>query len=203
MKTLVLVHHAAADDSNPLVSDIERTLSPSGERAAVALAGQLAELGLNANVLLSSHAVSSRATADEIAAKLSLKTLIDRRLYDGGVIDFQEMVRSLDHGYDVAVLVGHNPSLSEFMRYLTDAERADIPLGSAVVIELAVNIWRHVVIGKGFFRTALIPPVEVVEEVKEETHPPPPRGWKDRLCHWLDLKSGDDEEEAENENKKA
>lgn len=189
------MRHAEADRSDPLAEETVRPLSPAGERAVASLAEQLAGLGLAADVLLSSQAVCSRATAGIIAAKLSLKVLIDRRLYDGGVVDFQEVVRSLEHSHNTAILVGHNSSLSEFMRYLTDANREDIPPGSAVIVDLAINIWHHVFIGKGLFRTQLFPPEEVVE-IKEDA-PPPPRGWKDRLCHWLDLKIDEDVEKEE------
>lgn len=197
MKTLILVSHAKADETDPLMDDCIRPLSPAGERAAASLADQLAvqlaELESPVDVLLSSHSVCSRSTAEAIASKLSLEVLIDRRLYDGGVQDLHDAVHSLDYRHNTVVMVGHNPTLSEFARYIMDARRDDIPYASAVVVELAINTWRQIFLGKGLFRTQLFPAVEVVEEVEQE--PPQPRGWKDRLCHWLDLKTDDDDDD--------
>lgn len=190
--------HAKADESDLLMDDCFRPLTPAGERAAASMADQLAvklaELEMSVDVLISSHAVCSRSTAEVISSKFSIEGQIDRRLYDGGVQDLHDAVHSLDYRHNVVIMVGRNPTLSEFFRYITNTSHDDIPFASAVVVELAVNTWRQIFLGKGLFVGQLFPAVEVVEEVQNEP-PPQPRGWKERLCHWLDLKTDDDDDE--------
>jgi len=190
VKTVILVCHAQVDETNPLVADIDRILTPDGEKAAAQLADQLVDLKTEINVLLSSPAVGARSTADAFSAKLSVLIQTDRRIFDAGVQDLQDVVRSLDNRHETIILVGHNPSLSEFVRYLTDRRDDDLPPASAAVVDLAVNGWRHVVIGKGMLRATLLPKVEEVPvEVPEETPQAASRNWKDLLYFWRDKPS--------------
>ncbi len=154
MKTLILVRHAQSDNK-PSLDDTDRPLSALGAHGAVVLAGRFLELGLRVDALISSPAVRAYATAAAFAEKLSLPIQVDARIYEAGVENLQEIVRALAAQCSTVILVGHNPGLSEFLRYLTDENHADLPTASIAIVNLPVKAWRHTFSGQGVLKNSL------------------------------------------------
>ena len=141
MKTLILVRHAKADNPNSSMHDFDRTLSRCGGRDADVIAKRLAGSGVQADALISSPAVRALSTAEFFAAELRLPVQTDARIYEAGVSELLAVVRGLDDSHSTVVLVGHNPGISEFLRYLTDENYADLPTAGLVTVSLPLKSW--------------------------------------------------------------
>lgn len=151
------MRHAKSDQKNdPAISDFDRPLNHRGVKDAAAMARQLAESGFRVDALVSSPAVRALSTAEAFAAQFNLPLRTDARIYEAGINELQAAVRDLDDANGSVALFGHNPGISEFLRYLTEENYADLPTSGIAVIELPLRSWRHTFGGKGFLKTGLI-----------------------------------------------
>ncbi len=180
MKTLILVRHAQTIRDHSALSDFDRPLSRSGQRDAFVLAERFADIGLRVDALISSPAVRALSTAEAFAQKLSRPVQTDQRVYNAGVPELLETVQSFENGRSTVVLVGHNPGLSEFLRYLTEENYADLPVAAMAVVDIPVKVWRHVFAGKGVLKNGLCPNAESPGARRNDTVP----GRADRFRIW-------------------
>jgi phosphohistidine phosphatase len=153
VKTLILVRHAESDKGNPSLNDFDCPLNSHGARDARILAERMAGSGLRIDALISSPAVRALATAEAFAIKISIPVQTDECIYEAGANELLALVRGIDERCSTVILVGHNPGVSEFLRYLTDEHYADLPTASVAVVELPVRAWRHTFAGKGILKS--------------------------------------------------
>lgn len=180
MKTLILVRHAKADKVDPALRDFDRPLGQNGERDARVMAERVAALGLRVDMLISSPAVRALSTADAFAKKLSLPVNPDTRIYEAGVKQLLDVVHGIDDHHGTVVLVGHNPGVSEFLRYLTDENFADLPTSGVAVIDLPLKSWRHTFDGKGILKDS----INLNDKYLGIRSGAPVHDWKERYRLW-------------------
>jgi phosphohistidine phosphatase len=123
MKTLYLVRHAKSSWSVPGLSDRDRPLNDRGLRDAPKMGKRLAKLDAKPDVILSSPARRALETARLIAGKLDLRLediRVDDRLYAAEADDLLRVIRELDDKAKSAMLVGHNPEMTELAQRLSD-----------------------------------------------------------------------------------
>jgi phosphohistidine phosphatase len=116
MKTLLLVRHAKSDWGDISLPDQQRPLAGRGERDAPEMGKRLARRGVRPDLILSSPALRARSTAELIADKLDYKrkdVVIDGKLYGSGPDGLLEAIEGISDKVECAMLVGHNPDLSE------------------------------------------------------------------------------------------
>jgi phosphohistidine phosphatase len=180
VKTLILVRHAESDKGDPVSNDFDRPLTRRGRRDAISMAKRLAGSGIRVDALICSPAVRAISTAELFAAELRLPVQTDARIYEAGVDGLLAVVRGLDDLCSTAVLVGHNPGISEFLRYLTDENYADLPTAGLVTISLPLKSWRHTFDGKGLLKESFSPKMNQLEMRSDS----PVLGWVVRLRFW-------------------
>jgi phosphohistidine phosphatase len=116
MKTLFLVRHAKSSRDDISLPDRERPLTDRGERDGTEMGKRLAQRGIKPDLMLSSPALRARLTAEIIARKLDYKLkhiVIENQLYGRGMDDLLEVIYGLDDKIESAMLVGHNPEMTE------------------------------------------------------------------------------------------
>ena len=125
-RTLVIMRHAKAEQSATL-PDVERPLMPRGREDSVAAGGWLAAHDLVPNVVLCSPAVRTRGTWHGIAigladagATVAPTVRYENDLYSAGVNSALEVIRGLPAGVEIALLIGHNPTVSALSTRLDD-----------------------------------------------------------------------------------
>ncbi len=121
---LYLVRHAQAEDGFP---DFERRLTEAGRERTRLLARYLKPFLEDAR-MVSSPAPRALETAQILHERIGLKAGLvqDRVLYDGGLGAIATMVESLK--YPVAVVVGHEPTLSELGSLLSFGPNGRSPI---------------------------------------------------------------------------
>jgi phosphohistidine phosphatase len=69
-------------------------------------------------------------------------------LYFAGVGMFLKAASLFDDQADVAMLVGHNPTLTEFANAMANADIGNIPTCGLVELELPIEHWSEVALGQ-------------------------------------------------------
>jgi phosphohistidine phosphatase len=116
MKTLLLVRHAKSSWEDISVADRDRPLAGRGERDAPDMGKRLARRGVKPDLILTSPALRARLTAEMLAEKLDHRRkdiVVDDRLYGRGADALVAVIRGIDDKVSLAMLVGHNPELTE------------------------------------------------------------------------------------------
>ncbi len=150
-KTLVLVRHAksAWPDGVP---DHERPLAKRGRRDAPAVGRWLTDSAVIPQVAVVSSARRAVETAELISGELSgeLRQLVADEAYGASPAELLELVHTLPAEADVAMLVGHNPSIEALARLLVESasELGEFPTSALAVLEFDAE-WDLVGTGTG------------------------------------------------------
>ena len=135
MSAVLFLRHAKSDWNAGAADDLSRPLSDRGCRAAAAVGNFLDEAGHVPNLVLCSPAVRARQTL-EIAIGAGDWTcpieIVDELYY--GTVD--DMVRlACRRQVPLLMLVGHEPTMSSTLEYLTGAELR-MPTGALARVNL-------------------------------------------------------------------
>ena len=121
VRQIILLRHAHAEPPALDQSDEARPLTAGGEREAAAAAAWLVAHMAKPDVVLSSPAVRTRATAAAVVPALAIDVAmrIDARIYEATPA---ALIQILDEhaSADCVLLVGHNPGLETLVALLTD-----------------------------------------------------------------------------------
>lgn len=142
MKTLLLMRHAKSSWGNPSLSDHDRPLNKRGERACRLMGSFLFEQGYIPDTIISSTAVRAKDTVTGLLETLSIEGEVTytRNLYLADVDSLLERLQTLPGEIEVAMLVGHNPGLDDFLDFICD-EQEHMPTGAIAEIEFDISNW--------------------------------------------------------------
>ena len=121
MKTLFILRHAKSSWSDPDLADFDRPLNDRGERAAQFMGELMADKGFAPDVILSSPAVRARQTALLVkdAGGVLSDLVFDDRIYEASPHSLRQVVSEIADSFPSAMLIGHNPGIEGFIRFLT------------------------------------------------------------------------------------
>ena len=112
-RRLILLRHAKSDW--PDVPDRDRPLAKRGRRDAPRIGRWLDEHGYQPDVVVVSDAARTRQTWDLVAPRLggSAAVHLEPRAYAASALTLLYLAQELPARYRTALLIGHNPGLSE------------------------------------------------------------------------------------------
>lgn len=150
MKTLYLMRHAKSSWDDASLSDFERPLNDRGLRAAPFMGKLMQEKGFEPAVMLSSPAERAKRTAMLVkdASGLSHEIQFDDRIYEASPHTLAQVASDIDDANTSAMLVGHNPGIEGFIRYLTGSLEP-MPTAAMAVIDLSIDKWSEISDGCG------------------------------------------------------
>lgn len=134
---LDLLRHADAGDPDAWDRpDAERPLSDKGRKQAKRLGDHLASIGFRAEAIITSPKARAAETAELVAARIEGTVTEDDRL--AGSLDLDVVDTILDAAGDPAeaMLVGHDPDLSELLTVLSAAAGVTMRKGALARIEI-------------------------------------------------------------------
>ena len=148
MKMLLLARHAKSEWGIHGLSDHDRPLNGRGRRDAPAMARHLGEEGIGLQRIVSSTATRARTTADAYASAFELEMIEEPALYAASARTILEVAAALPDDVDVAMLVGHNPGMTDATADLTGSF---VEFPTCAVAECAVDVgsWAELVEGSG------------------------------------------------------
>lgn len=153
MKTLYLLRHAKSSWEDSELRDFERPLSERGIGDIPVMAARFAERGGRPESIVSSPAVRAKTTARLMAENLGFpedEIISNPELYFAGTGMFLKAARMMDESASAAMLVGHNPAITEFANAMLgdgSAEIDNIPTCGLLELELPVEHWGDVELG--------------------------------------------------------
>ena len=123
----MLLRHAKSDW--PDVPDRDRPLAKRGRRAAPVVGRWLHDQGYRPEIVICSAAVRTRETWDLVAPELggSPAVTFEPRAYAASALTLLYLVRELPASCHAALLIGHNPGVSELASTLIEASGDDKP----------------------------------------------------------------------------
>jgi phosphohistidine phosphatase len=145
MKTLYLLRHAKSSWKEPGLPDFERPLNGRGREAARLVGQLIGKKKLRPDLLLSSPAERARQTAALVAESAGLASGLrfDERIYEADATRLLEVATQIEDSVGVAMLVGHNPGMEEFLTLLTGEVRP-MPTAALACVTLDVEKWGKV-----------------------------------------------------------
>lgn len=151
MKRLVIIRHASFEMDNPIIDDVNRPISRAGTRQAAQAGEQLADFSFKADLLVSSPALRSRETAQIIAEKLEINSVVQvvDEIYQAERPEILRVVHELPDTAETVLLVGHHPGVSLLLNHLVDCDVNEIEQGGFAVLELDATRWRDVSFKRG------------------------------------------------------
>jgi phosphohistidine phosphatase len=157
MRTLLLLRHAKSSWKNPALDDHDRPLNKRGKRDAPRIGKLMAEQKLVPDLVLCSSARRARDTAFTMlrAAGYDGETRILRSLYMSDPESSAETLRRLEGNPATVLVVGHNPGLEELIEALS-GEPAELPTAGLARVELNVERWSELQLGKGLGRVTAV-----------------------------------------------
>ena len=151
MKQLALARHGHAAPFESEASDHARTLSRRGWLDVAAVGHRLLRYPWQPELIVTSSAVRTQETARCLAQAFNLgesALTVDWRLYQADVAGWLLVARELPPGADKVVLVGHNPGVSDFARWLLSGQAvAGFTPGTIVRLNLEVAAWSELAPG--------------------------------------------------------
>jgi|SRR5688572_24164445 len=144
-RILYIVRHAKALKGSPGISDIDRQLHDVGILESYEVATNMLHQQEIPRLIISSTGARAICTALIFQRVLQVpgeNVQVTDRLYEIDVNDMYEFVAELDDRYHSIMLVGHNPSFTQFSSKM-DSSLVHIPTAGVVRFDFEVEKWRH------------------------------------------------------------
>lgn len=162
MKTLYIMRHGKSSWDHDALSDFERPLNERGKKTAPFMGGLMRRRDLLPDIILSSPAKRARSTAKLVkeSGAIDADVVFDERIYEACPNALHHVVAELGNAFSSVLLVGHNPGIEGFIRYIT-GQIEPMPTGSLAVIELDIEKWSEINDGCGELKAVIRPKVEM------------------------------------------
>ncbi len=150
MKILYLLRHAKSSWASPDTRDFDRPLNERGFEDAPEMGARLKERQARIDLVVSSPALRALTTATIVCDTLGIATDAiqqDRQIYLAGSPKLLQLISLFDDRAESAMLVAHNPALTDLANDLAHASIDNIPTSGLVTIELSIEHWYEVQFG--------------------------------------------------------
>ena len=147
MKTLYLLRHAKSSWDNPDLKDFERPLAQRGIGDVPTMVERFKARGGSVDCIICSPAVRTKTTAKMWAQQLGVvsdKVGSNPELYFAGSPMFLKAASLLDDDCNGAMLVGHNPAITDFVNEMAGSDIDNIPTCGLVELSLSINEWSEI-----------------------------------------------------------
>lgn len=145
MIRLLLLRHAKAVPAAEAATDASRPLAARGERDARLMGERLRERQARPDLIVTSPAARTLRTAQIVAAACNYareRIAVDERLYLASPAEILAVIAAFGPQQRSALVVGHNPGLSELAGTLVpDLRDADLPTCGLIAFDVPSGDW--------------------------------------------------------------
>jgi phosphohistidine phosphatase len=146
MKSVLLIRHTKSDwTSAP--SDFERPIREDRKEDTKSIAREILKRGFKPDYIAASPAKRTLQTAkiicDEWGEKFA-NVVQDRTLYESSATEILAHLHKLNKRTDKAVVICHNPSITNFVNRYTTTGVIDVPTTGAVLITFDIKDWKSI-----------------------------------------------------------
>lgn len=142
---MILQRHAKAEKDGD--DDLSRPLSTVGLSNAAVQGETMRQMELYPELILHSHAMRARQTAEIMAVKLELSqgyTVEDSELYCCDSSDLMAIIRNLPDEVNSVLIVGHNPAIEIVADSLGPSGFGHFRPSEAAVYNFDIEEWRAI-----------------------------------------------------------
>lgn len=141
------MRHGKSGEATPGMSDFDRPLNERGKHDAPEMGQRLKKRGLIPELIVSSPSKRTIKTAKAVADVLGYpEQQIDQQydIYEAEISDLMHVIRSLSDSHNTVMMIGHNPSFTSAVGYLTDQFIANLPTSGMACISFGFTSWKQV-----------------------------------------------------------
>lgn len=162
MKKLYILRHAKSSWEQAGIADFQRPLNHRGLIAAPFIGELIAGRGYLPDLILSSPAKRASQTASIVkeSSGANAELRFDDQIYEASPQALRQVVAELSDNIGSAMLVGHNPGIEGFIRFLTGAEEP-MPTAAFASINLNIDKWGDLSAGCGDIQEIIRPKEEM------------------------------------------
>lgn len=145
MKVLYLMRHAKSSWNFDDLTDEQRPLNDRGRDDAPRMGQALAQRNIRLDVLISSPAVRAMTTAALVAKELEYpheQIVVRPEIYHAEIDDLLRIVQECPNEAESVLLVGHNPTITEFANYLSPSPLSEeMPTAGILCLHFQTDSW--------------------------------------------------------------
>lgn len=148
MKTLYIVRHAKSSWDFPELPDVERPLIEKGIYNTKKIITELNEKDVKVDLLVSSHAKRAYETAKLIATGINFsieKIGVSKNIYQVDRDEIFNIIFSQNDELDSLMIVGHNPSLTQFVNLFLEEKIDLLPTSGIISLGFETGKWIEVI----------------------------------------------------------
>jgi phosphohistidine phosphatase len=144
MKTLLIIRHGKADWPSPGQHDQDRPLTQTGIKRTEKIAEFLKTKRIKPDLIIASRAVRAAETAKVLADGIGYdKSLIrfEKSIYHSTHTDILELFYEIPETVQTLVIVGHNPTLTDFSNLFLEHPIDNLPTTGVVCLLFDTYSW--------------------------------------------------------------
>jgi phosphohistidine phosphatase len=154
MKRLFLLRHAEAGFFKD--TDFERNLTENGIESLHRMGRVLADRNLRIDLAFCSPARRTLETSNLFQKYVAVNDFnFVQEIYDGDLSDLLMLLTKIHVSVNSCLLIGHNPTISSFLSYLTREDFDGLEPGMLVEISLPIVTWDMLGFGVGQLKEIL------------------------------------------------
>jgi phosphohistidine phosphatase len=160
MKTIYIVRHAKSSWEKSDLPDEKRPLMEKGKKRTKKVIDYLHDQKVMVDYIISSHAVRALETAKILAHALKYPVdniKIDSHIYYSSGDSIINQFYDLPDRYNSVMIVGHNPSLTDFVNQFLKEPLENLPTSGVVSISFDTDQWEKVPLAKRKTNFVLFP----------------------------------------------
>ncbi len=167
MKKLYILRHAKSSWDQPDLADFDRPLNQRGIITAPFMGELIARKRYLADVMISSPAKRSRQTAHLVkeSSGYQANLLFDERIYEASPQVLRQILSEIDDKIISAMIVGHNPGIEGFIRYIT-GDIVQMPTAALASLSIEIDKWSELSAGSGTLQEVIRPKEEMKKEAR-------------------------------------
>jgi len=145
-----LLRHAKSSWDDPDLKDFERPLNERGINDIPNMVSRFQSRQSGLDSIVCSPAIRAKSTAHLWAKNVEfpLDDIISNpELYFAGTNMFLKAASLLDDDCESAMLIGHNPAITEFVNQMGGSDIENIPTCGLVELELQIDDWSDIKLG--------------------------------------------------------
>jgi phosphohistidine phosphatase len=146
-RLLYIMRHAQAEDLHADLLDRDRELTSKGQQEALIIGTQLVKQAFNPDYIYTSIAKRTKHTAALVSDVLKVATenvIEEEELYNSSIRSYLNFITKMDASITSVMIVGHNPTVSYLVEYLSNAEVGSLPTAGLCCLQISVSSWKEV-----------------------------------------------------------
>jgi phosphohistidine phosphatase len=147
MKTVYIVRHAKSSWNSPELTDEKRPLLEKGKKRTKKVIDFLHDKKVTVDYIISSHATRAMETAKILAHGLNYpvdQIKIDPQVYYANGESLMNQFFDMPERFDSVMIVGHNPTLTDFSNKFLKEPIENLPTSGVVSISFDTERWENI-----------------------------------------------------------